>query len=132
MNGKYFISGIRDPLAVDPQTLIQQANLNPKMVISQWKPYLSLEPQFIATRAEKFLEAPKTVSLKVDNNGVLSATGYAPRQWILAARNSWRFLPGVTQFNDKNLQDIELKELEAYINSKLNKKYSYLQKEQQS
>lgn len=113
-NGKYFISGMRDPLAVDPKTLIQPANLDSTKLISQWQPYLSLEPQLIAARAEKLLEAPKTVSLKVDNNGVLNATGYAPRQWILAVQKSWRFLPGVTQFNDKNLQDAELKKLELY------------------
>jgi len=113
-NGKYIISGMRDPLAVDPKTLLQQANLNPKMVISQWKPYLSLEPQFIATRAKEFLQPPKTVSLKVDNNSILSATGTAPRQWILAARKSWRFIPGVTQFNDQNIQELELSQLQDY------------------
>jgi outer membrane protein OmpA-like peptidoglycan-associated protein len=113
-NGKYIISGMRDPLAVDPKTLLQQANLNPKIVISQWKPYLSLEPQFIAIRAKEFLQPPKTVSLKVDKNSILSATGTAPRQWILVTRKSWHFIPGVTQFNDQNLQELELSQLKAY------------------
>ncbi|MCM0593611.1 MAG: OmpA family protein [Gloeotrichia echinulata CP02] len=113
-NGKYFISGLRDPLAVDPKTLIQQANLDSTMVISQWKPYLSLEPQFIATRAEKLLQPPKTVALKVDNNGVLHVSGYAPRQWISEVSKSWQFIPGVTQFDDQNLKDIQFRELELY------------------
>lgn len=113
-NGKYIISGMRDPLAVDPKTLLQPANLNSQLVISQWEPYLSLEPQFIATRAKEFLQPPKTVSLKVDNNSILSASGTAPRQWILEARKSWRFIPGVTQFNDQNLQELELSQFKAY------------------
>ncbi|MBE9006538.1 OmpA family protein [Fortiea sp. LEGE XX443] len=111
-NGKHFILGMRDPLAIDPNTLIQQTNLNPKTVIGQWQTYLSLEPQLLTKRTEKILQPPTTVSLKVDNNGVLSAIGYAPQKWILAAQKLWRFVPGVTQFQDKNLLISELRELE--------------------
>ncbi|MBD2339556.1 OmpA family protein [Calothrix sp. FACHB-156] len=112
--GKHFISGMRDPLAVDPTKLIQQANINPKSVIGQWQPYISLDPQLITLRSEKLLQPPKTVTLKVEENGILNATGAASRQWISQARNLWRFIPGVTQFNDKNLQDIALIQLESY------------------
>ncbi|ODH01554.1 flagellar motor protein MotB [Nostoc sp. KVJ20] len=112
--GKYFISGMRDPLAVDPNTLIQQTNINPKMVSSQWQPYLSLEPQFTTKRVEQLLSPPQTVSLQVDNNGVLIATGHAPRKWILEARKLWYFIPGITKLQDKNLVDIELRQLESY------------------
>ncbi|MCC5639593.1 OmpA family protein [Nostoc sp. CHAB 5844] len=111
-NGKHFISGMRDPLAVDPNILIQQTNLNPKKVIGKWQPYLSLEPQLLTKRTAKLLQPPSTVALQVDNNGILSATGYAPRQWILEAHKLWRFVPGVTQFQDKNLLPNELRELE--------------------
>ncbi|BAY27211.1 OmpA/MotB domain-containing protein [Calothrix sp. NIES-2100] len=112
--GKYLISGMRDPLAVDPKILIQPANLNPQKVIGKWQPYLSLDPELVTIRAEKLLLPPKTVSLKVDNNGILNATGTAPRQWILETRKLWRFIPGVTQFNEKNLQELELSQLELY------------------
>jgi len=111
-NGKHFISGMRDPLAVDPNTLIQQTNLNPKTVIANWQPYLSLEPELLTKRTAKLLQPPTTVSLQVDNNGILSATGYAPRQWISEAHKLWRFIPGITQFQDKNLLPSELRELE--------------------
>jgi outer membrane protein OmpA-like peptidoglycan-associated protein len=113
-NGKYFISGMRDPLAVDPQTLIQSTNLNPKTIISQWQPYFSLEPLFTTKRVEKLLQPPTTVSLQIDNNGILYATGSAPQKWILETRKLWRFIPGVTQFQDTNLKASELSELELY------------------
>ncbi|MBW4645755.1 MAG: OmpA family protein [Goleter apudmare HA4340-LM2] len=113
-NGKYIVSGMLDPLAVDPQTFLQEADVNPQKVIGQWKFYLSLEPQFIATRAKEFLQTPKSVSLKADKKGILYATGSAPRQWILEARKSWRFIPGVTQFNDQNLEELELIQFKAY------------------
>ncbi|MBH8571481.1 OmpA family protein [Nostocaceae cyanobacterium CENA369] len=111
---KHFILGMRDPLAVDPNTLIQQTNLNPKKVIGQWLPYLSLEPQLTVKRVQKLLQPPKTVSLQIDNNGILHATGSAPRQWILETRKTWRFIPGITQFQDKNLVELEFLQLQSY------------------
>lgn len=114
--GKYFIYAMRDPLAVDPKMLIKQANLNPKRVISHWTPFLSFEPAIISKRAEELLQPPKTVAVKVDEKGILYLSGSAPRQWILETRKLWRFIPGITQFQDKNLIDIELKHLESYKN----------------
>ncbi len=35
--GKYFVAGLRDPLAVDPTSLLQTAQLNPEKVVSQSK-----------------------------------------------------------------------------------------------
>ena len=112
--GKYFISGMRDPLAVDPKMLLKQANIPPKTVISKWEPYMSLQPQFAAKRAEEILQPPKSVSLKVDENGILNATGSAPPQWILSTQKLWHFIPGVTQFDDNNLLETERKKLESY------------------
>lgn len=114
ITGKHFIFGMRDPLAVDPNTLIQQTNLDPKKIISQWKPYLSLEPQFTTKRVEELLQPPKTVSLQVDNSGTLQVTGFAPRRWILEARKLWHFIPGIIQFKEQNFVEIELKQLELY------------------
>lgn len=112
-HGKHFISGMRDPLAVDPNTLMAQTNLNPKTVITQWKPYLSLETQFATKRAEVLLQPPKTVSL-INENGILHVRGSAPRRWILSARNLWRFIPGITEFQDQNLIELEFNQLELY------------------
>ncbi len=112
--GKRFISGMRDPLAVDPKMLMKQANINPKTVITQWEPYLSFEPQLTAKRAEQLLQSPKTISFQVDENRTLYASGTAPRQWILSARKSWRFIPGLTQYVDKEVVELELSQLESY------------------
>jgi OOP family OmpA-OmpF porin len=113
-NGKYFISGMRDPLALDPNTLLPETNVNPQAVRSEWKPYLSFEPELTAKRAANLLQPPPTVSLKVDEAGVLYANGYAPAKWIGEAQKLARFIPGVTQFNQQNLFDSELKALESY------------------
>ncbi len=113
-SGKYFISGMRDSLAVDPNLLMKQFDFTSKEVIGRWERYLSLEPQIIEKRAAKLLKAPTTVSFQVDENGTLNTSGSAPRYWILDARKSWHFTPGVTQYQDKNLIEFELSQLEMY------------------
>lgn len=111
-HGKYFISGLRDPLAVEPIALMKEANINPEKVISRWEPYLSFSPEFMAARAKQLLQAPQTVSLKVDKDGILYATGSAPRQWLNEAKKLAQFIPGITQFQTKNFIETELKQLE--------------------
>ncbi|MGL5924429.1 OmpA family protein [Chroococcidiopsis sp.] len=109
--GKYHISGLRDPLAVDPIQLISDAEIDPKNVVSRWESYISLDPQFVTKRAEKLLQPPETTSLKVDRNGVLYMTGTAPQQWIVRAKKLAPNLPGVSQLQTEHLTTIELQEL---------------------
>lgn len=113
-NGKYFLSGMRDPLAVDPESLMQKSDIQPETVVSSWKPFIALDSELIVKRAELLLRSPKTVTLQIDENGILEASGYASREWVSQARKSWRYIPGVTQFQDDNIQDISIKELEKY------------------
>lgn len=109
--GKYHISGLRDPLAVDPNKLLSGAAIDPRNVVSRWKPYLSLEPQLIAKRVEKLLQPPETTQLKVDRDGILHMTGTAPRRWIDRAKTIAPNLPGVMQLRTDGLVEVELQEL---------------------
>ncbi|MCJ8282926.1 MAG: OmpA family protein, partial [Rivularia sp. ALOHA_DT_140] len=115
-NGKYLIKGMRDPLAIQPDKLIRQTNLNPKQVIHQFKPFISLERKIILKRASLLLEKPQTVTFKLDENGVLSATGSAAREWILSARKQQQSLSilGITGYEDKELKDLDIDQLNAY------------------
>jgi hypothetical protein len=101
--GKYFISGLRDPLAVDPNKIMKSVQIKPENVVSQWKPYISLEPALLTSRVNKMLKPPKTVSLKVDENGTLYAKGSASRQWIMETRQKVQFIPGINQFQEREL-----------------------------
>lgn len=109
--GKYFISGLRDPLAIDPVKLMRSSKLNPQTVTSNWESYLSFEPRFIIKRAKQLLQPPETVSLSIDENGILHATGSAQRQWIDQARNLAPNIPGITQFRSEQLIEAELQAL---------------------
>lgn len=104
--GKYFIAGLRDPLAADPLALLHESDLDPASVMSQWEPYQAFHAQFILARARAVLLPPESVSLQFEN-GILSAAGTAPRQWIEEARRLARAVPGVMQFNENALVDTE-------------------------
>lgn len=96
-HGKWLVTGLRDPLATDPELLLQEAGINPVKVVSRWEPYQALRPQFILARAKAMLAPPETITLQFEN-GTLRAIGTASRQWVDDARKLARVLPGVTNF----------------------------------
>jgi OOP family OmpA-OmpF porin len=49
-DSSYFVAGLRDPLALDPATLIEGTGLDPKRVTSHWELYHSLQPAFETAR----------------------------------------------------------------------------------
>ncbi len=104
--GKYVISGLRDPLARDPLALLPEAKVDPAQVVSRWQPYQALSPEFVLARAQSLLAPPPTVKLTFAN-GVLAATGFAPHQWIEETHRTARFIPGLAQFRDDQLLDLE-------------------------
>jgi outer membrane protein OmpA-like peptidoglycan-associated protein len=107
--GKHFITGLRDPMAVDPAAKLEATNINPESVISRWEPYQSAYPEFVLTRAKGLLQPPGSVSLKVED-GSLVAEGVAPRAWIAEARRLAQAISGVASFRDENLVDADVVE----------------------
>jgi outer membrane protein OmpA-like peptidoglycan-associated protein len=105
-DGKYFISGLRDPLARDPQAFLAEARVDPEDVVSRFEPFQAMSPEFVLARASRLLEPPQTVNLKF-NNGLLEAEGFATLQWVTEMRRVVRFVPGVIQFKDDNLLDVD-------------------------
>ena len=48
--GRYHLSGLRDPLSTDPETLIRASGIDPARVTAHWEPYVSLHAKFRAER----------------------------------------------------------------------------------
>jgi len=46
----YSIVGLRDPLAVDPDEVLQTSGIDPAKVETRWEPYSSLDPAFSTAR----------------------------------------------------------------------------------
>jgi OOP family OmpA-OmpF porin len=110
--GKWFVRGLRDPLAADPMALLQEAGIDPTNVVSQWEPYQALRPQFILTRAKATLSPPESITLRFDN-GTLTVEGSASRQWLDEARKLARAIPGVTNFLETATADANTSDVAA-------------------
>jgi OOP family OmpA-OmpF porin len=112
-NGKYTISGLRDPLAVRPQDLVAKADLDPDKLDFRWEPYLSFDSKFVASRVRTLLQPPQSVTLHMDTNGVLQMSGSAPQTWINQAKTLALQLPNITQVETQSIVPVERQALDA-------------------
>jgi outer membrane protein OmpA-like peptidoglycan-associated protein len=104
--GKYFVSGLRDPLSRDPVAMLQGTGLDAESVVGNWQSFQTLSPLFVLARAEKFLNPPPAVTLAVSDD-TLEAQGFASHTWITEARRIAPFLPGVSRLREDKLFDLE-------------------------
>jgi OOP family OmpA-OmpF porin len=116
--GKYYITGLRDPMAVDPAALLGASRIDPQDVAARWEPYQTSHPDFVLARANRLLEPPSSVSLTVED-GALVARGYATQDWIQAARRVTQMMPGVSRFDAEGLVAVDTaqREIEAVAQS---------------
>ncbi|MER9233860.1 OmpA family protein [Mesorhizobium sp. M0622] len=104
--GHFYISGLRDPLAADPQALLSGTEVDPARVHSQWQFYQSLDPKFVLKRLMVSLTPPKSVRLSIVNDRIV-AEGEAPDTWIDRARAAARQLSaGGPEFDISKVRDV--------------------------
>lgn len=94
-DGKWFVSGLRDPLAVDPDVVLRQSSLDPARVVSRWTNYQSLEPTFVLKRLIDTIKPPPTVSMILQGNRIV-ALGSASEAWLRRAHSTTEGLPAGT------------------------------------
>ncbi len=112
--GKYYITGLRDPMAADPAALLPASKIDPRDVVARWEPYQASHPAFVLERFKRVLDPPATVSLTVED-GALVARGSAPHDFIKAARTITQMIPGVNRFDEENLIDIDTAQSEIGV-----------------
>ncbi len=105
-DGKYFVNGLRDPLARDPSVFLSEAKVDAEDVAGRWQPFQSMGPEFVLARARNLLQPPQTVNLKIDGD-TLEAEGFTTREWISNVRPMVRFVPGVSRFKEDRLLDLD-------------------------
>lgn len=91
------IEGLRDELAIDPNTILGEYGYAAEDVRARWKNYQDLSEPIILERAKRVLKPPPDVKLKLEN-GVLSVSGNAPNDWLLEARTIAKSLAGIERF----------------------------------
>ncbi len=105
-DGKYFVNGLRDPLAQDPALFLPDAKVDPQQVVSRWQPFQAMSGEFVLTRARNLLQPPQTVNLKVTGE-TLEAEGFATLEWIRETRSAVRFIPGLNRLKEDKLLDLD-------------------------
>ena len=92
--GKWRVTGLRDPLAVNPSLLMASRGVDTNDVIAHWEPYVSTEPALLLARARRVLAPPGGVTLSLRGD-TLVGTGRAPAFWIVRAEGLAPALAGV-------------------------------------
>jgi flagellar motor protein MotB len=117
--GKYFVAGLRDPLAGDLEQFLKAAKYD---VDYYWQPYQGLEREMVEERARVVLNPPPSVTLKMPKEGpegVLVASGTAPQVWIEDARRLARLVPGVASFREDGLINEEILRIKAQMEAEV-------------
>jgi outer membrane protein OmpA-like peptidoglycan-associated protein len=111
-DGKWHLTGLRDPLAADPKEFLTASHLDPARVVEKWEPYQALHPAIALKRIQASLNPPPTVTFTLEHD-TIRASGNAPRRWIEKARTLANVLPpGSTQLDLSALGDVQQGELD--------------------
>jgi outer membrane protein OmpA-like peptidoglycan-associated protein len=106
-NGRWQISGLRDPLAADPAVLLSQSRLDSKRVAFHWESYQALNPAIVLRRLAASLNPPPSVSLSLKGDTV-EVTGSVPQYWVERARTLVAALPaGSPKVDLSALRDVQ-------------------------
>jgi len=101
-NGQRVVTGMRDPLADDPDQLARRMQLED--IVTTWRPYQDMTPQFIEKRVIKRINPPPAVTVAMQGE-ILSLRGHATIEWITKALEQGRTVPGVTRIVADELID---------------------------
>jgi OOP family OmpA-OmpF porin len=92
------VSGLRDPLARDPASLLSSSGLTVEDVEANWNSYYAASPSLAVARARQVLQPPSGVTLDL-KDGVLSTSGSAPLSWLVDAGRLAPLIPGVSKID---------------------------------
>lgn len=108
--GRYFVKGLRDPLAADPLPLLRESGVPAAQVDLIWEEYQAMYPEFILARARTALRPPANVALRLKGR-TLVAEGRASHRWLAGVRRIASALPGVSGYEDGAVQDLDAQAL---------------------
>jgi outer membrane protein OmpA-like peptidoglycan-associated protein len=117
--GRFVISGLRDPLSPDPQTLLRTAGLDPRHAEFHWGSYYALDDPILQQRVLGMMKPPAGVQLTV-SDGVLHARGVAPDDWFASFSSRAAMIPGIRDLDAPHLigaTEAEFDRLESVIHS---------------
>ncbi len=103
--GRYHIQGLRDPLAADPEALLQQRGLDAGKAAFRWSAFYALDDAIVEKRAVAVLQPTSGVTLGVQN-GVLTAAGNCTYAWARTLRERAPLIAGINSVDDSHLNSL--------------------------
>ncbi len=100
---RWRLSGLRDPLAANPASVLSALGRDTARIDGRWQPYVSLDSSLVVARAFAQLGTPATVTLTLRRD-TLHAVGTAPLSWVANA-GTLRLYPAGVSFI--KLEDVE-------------------------
>jgi OOP family OmpA-OmpF porin len=105
----------KDPLARDPEALLDAMGIDPETYTLRVIPFVSYDPNMVTRRARERIDLPEGVQMEFDRDGTLRLRGNASMGWILRARQEALALPGVARVDTSGLSDPRIDELKRMI-----------------
>jgi OOP family OmpA-OmpF porin len=112
--GKFFVVGLRDPLAADPRVVLAGSGIPAERVEGRWELYQALDHDLVLARARVALTPPASVGLSMRED-VLVATGSAPGRWISDSARLAPMIPGLRGFDHRAVVVTDLPVLKEQI-----------------
>lgn len=94
--GKWEFVELRDPLAGDPNMILNERGVDTTDVSHSWTSYISVEPEMIVARGRGVTDAPDGVDLEF-SEGTLFVSGVASADWWERAAATLPLVTGVTE-----------------------------------
>ena len=111
-SSQYYVFGLRDPLSVDPETLLDASKLEREKVRFNWELYHSSHLMFVIRRIQTILTPPETITLEMKGQGILCAKGSATYEWLANAEKLAEAIPGILRFQSDEVSVIDQRDME--------------------
>ncbi len=102
----FALTGLRDPLAREPRSVLAARGLDLRRTTLRFEPYFSTDRRLLARRLTAAIAPPSTVVLTVEGDAA-SAAGVASREWLQRARLAVGLLPGLTSLDVTGVREQE-------------------------
>ncbi|MBK8648265.1 MAG: hypothetical protein IPN16_17335 [Gemmatimonadetes bacterium] len=104
VDGRFVLTGLRDPLARDPIALAAAAGIDSARLSAKWEPYIALRPEFVVRRAEALLHPSPRTTLRLAGDTLVPG-GVASAAWRAEAQRLALAVPGVGALRLTELAD---------------------------
>ncbi|MCA9422834.1 MAG: hypothetical protein KC592_17580, partial [Nitrospira sp.] len=114
--GRRVLHGLRDPLAVDPERLLEEMGYSSNAVGFHLEPFIALTPEMVHKRAIQVLQPPESVEVSIEGNRIV-LMGESSHRWISRVDQSAMAIPGVSEISMERLIDTDVKQFETLRNA---------------